>query len=110
VPSYVSRVQRLTLLAPDIVDAVLDGRQSAELQLDDLLERFPLDWGAQRTIARNMHERSVRRGNLGLAELYVIVGHGDGRAGFGARLEARFGAGSSPAATERLGATSISAG
>ena len=39
-PSYVSRVLRLTLLAPEIVEAILDGRQPAELQLDDLLEGF----------------------------------------------------------------------
>ena len=38
-PSYVSRVLRLTLLAPEIVEAILDGRQPAELQLDDLLRR-----------------------------------------------------------------------
>jgi uncharacterized protein YerC len=31
-PSYVSRVLRLTLLAPQIVEAILDGRQRAELQ------------------------------------------------------------------------------
>ena len=30
--SYVGRVLRLTLLAPDIVEAILDGRQPAELQ------------------------------------------------------------------------------
>jgi hypothetical protein len=47
-PSYVSRVLRLTLLAPDIVEAILDGRQPAELQLDDLLAGFPLAWEAQR--------------------------------------------------------------
>ena len=47
-PSYVSRVLRLTLLAPDIVEAILDGRQPAELQLDDLLDGFPLEWGGQR--------------------------------------------------------------
>ena len=35
--SYVSRVLRLTLLAPDMVEAILNGRQPAELQLDDLL-------------------------------------------------------------------------
>jgi hypothetical protein len=40
----VSRVLRLTLLAPEIVEAILDGRQPAELQLDDLLEGFPLEW------------------------------------------------------------------
>jgi hypothetical protein len=42
-PSYVSRVLRLTLLAPEIVEAILDGRQPAEMQLDDLLMRLPLD-------------------------------------------------------------------
>jgi hypothetical protein len=46
-PSYVSRVLRLTLLAPELVEAILDGRQAAELQLDDLLEGFPLEWGKQ---------------------------------------------------------------
>jgi hypothetical protein len=45
--TYVSQVLRLTLLAPEIVEAILDGRQSAELQLDDLLEGFPLDWEGQ---------------------------------------------------------------
>ena len=45
--TYVSRVLRLTLLAPDMVEAILDGRQPAELQLDDLLEGFPLDWSTQ---------------------------------------------------------------
>ncbi|MCB1401328.1 MAG: hypothetical protein KDJ81_00200 [Rhodobacteraceae bacterium] len=46
--SYVSRVVRLTLLAPDIVEAILDGRQPAALQLDDLLESSPLDWAGQK--------------------------------------------------------------
>ena len=45
-PSYVSRVLRLTLLAPEIVEAILDGRQPAELQLDDLLEGFR--WSGRR--------------------------------------------------------------
>jgi hypothetical protein len=45
--SYVSRVLRLTLLAPDIVVAILDGRQPMELQLDDLMGRFPLEWEGQ---------------------------------------------------------------
>jgi hypothetical protein len=45
--TYVSQVLRLTLLAPEIVEAILDGRQRAELQLDDLLNGFPLDWAMQ---------------------------------------------------------------
>jgi hypothetical protein len=49
-PSYVSRILRVTLLAPEIVEAILDGRQPAELQLDDLLEGFSVDWETQRTL------------------------------------------------------------
>jgi hypothetical protein len=58
--TYVSRVLRLTLLAPEIVEAVLDGRQPAELQLDDLLDGFPLAWEGQReSLAINdPHRRS----------------------------------------------------
>jgi hypothetical protein len=43
--TYVSWVQRLTLLAPDIIEAILNGRQPAKLQLDDLLEGFRLGVG-----------------------------------------------------------------
>ena len=45
--TYVSRILRLTLLAPEIVEAILDGRQPAKLQVDDLLQSFPLEWEAQ---------------------------------------------------------------
>jgi hypothetical protein len=45
--TYVSRVLRLTLLAPGIVEAIMDGRQPGELQLDDLLNGFPLEWQGQ---------------------------------------------------------------
>jgi hypothetical protein len=45
--TYVSRVLRMTLLAPQIVEAVLDGRQPAAPQLDDLLGGFPLEWVGQ---------------------------------------------------------------
>lgn len=43
----VSQVLRLTLLAPKIVEAILDGRQPAELQLDFLLAGLPLEWAGQ---------------------------------------------------------------
>ena len=55
-PSYVSGILRLTLLAPDIVEAILDGRQRVELRLDDLLARFPLEWGAQRRFGSSVSE------------------------------------------------------
>jgi hypothetical protein len=41
--SYVSRVLRLTLLAPDIIEAILDGRQSDKA----ILEPFPVEWERQ---------------------------------------------------------------
>ena len=47
-PSYVSRALRLTLLEPELVETILDGRQPATLQLDGLLDCFPLEWEGQR--------------------------------------------------------------
>jgi hypothetical protein len=38
---------RLTLLAPEIVEAILDGRVRAKRQLDDLLAGLPLEWEKQ---------------------------------------------------------------
>ncbi|HYZ31074.1 MAG TPA: hypothetical protein VE684_02185 [Crenalkalicoccus sp.] len=45
--SYVSRVLRLTLLAPDIVEAILGGQQANDLTLPCLLEPFPTGWVEQ---------------------------------------------------------------
>ena len=45
--SYLCRVLRLTLLAPDIVEALLDRKQQ-RLQLSDLLRPIPLIWTEQR--------------------------------------------------------------
>jgi len=48
--SYVAHVLRLTLLAPDIVEAILDGRQPRTMQLQPLLRKdFPALWEQQRT-------------------------------------------------------------
>ena len=46
--SYVCRVLRLTLLAPDIVQEILDGRQGPKVTLARVLEPFPIDWEKQR--------------------------------------------------------------
>ena len=46
--TYDGRVLRLSLLAPEIVEAILGGRQLARLQLDDLVRRFPMGWREQR--------------------------------------------------------------
>jgi hypothetical protein len=45
--SYVCRVVRLTLLAPDIVERILDGRPTAGLS--QLLKPFPVEWEKQRS-------------------------------------------------------------
>ena len=46
-PSYMTRVLRLTLLAPAIVEAILDGKQGPEVTLGRLLKGFPVAWEGQ---------------------------------------------------------------
>ena len=46
--SYLCRVLRLTLLAPEIVEAILDGRLSPELTMGRLFRPFPVQWEEQR--------------------------------------------------------------
>lgn len=47
-PSYMTRVLRLTLLAPDIAEAILDGKQWPAVTLARVLEPIPADWAEQR--------------------------------------------------------------
>ena len=51
-PSYFTRLVRLSYLAPDITEAILDGRQPRDLSADKLLahSRLPLGWHEQRTV------------------------------------------------------------
>lgn len=42
--SNMTRILRLTLLAPDIVETILDGRQGSEVTLRRLLGPIPSDW------------------------------------------------------------------
>ena len=46
--SYVGRILRLTLLAPDIVDMIVSGREPSGLSLGRLTKRVPVDWHEQR--------------------------------------------------------------
>jgi hypothetical protein len=46
--SYLSRTLRLTLLAPDIVEAILEGRQLPTVTLARLMRRLPVLWREQR--------------------------------------------------------------
>lgn len=45
--SYVARLLRLTLLAPDIVEAIIEGTEPSGLSLEKLY-RAPMEWGEQR--------------------------------------------------------------
>jgi hypothetical protein len=47
---YLGSVLRLTLLAPEIVQALLDGRAPSDLTLPRLLEPFPTSWAEQRVL------------------------------------------------------------
>jgi hypothetical protein len=49
--SFVSRVLRLTLLAPDIVEAILDRDDAWEIQRQQLLHGFPIEWERQAELA-----------------------------------------------------------
>jgi hypothetical protein len=46
-PSYMTRVLRVSLLAPRIIEAILDGGQGPGVTLSLVLEPFPLDWDSQ---------------------------------------------------------------
>jgi hypothetical protein len=50
IPSYVTRLVRLTFLAPDITASILSGRHDPDLTASRLMAdtRFPIDWKDQR--------------------------------------------------------------
>jgi hypothetical protein len=48
-PAYLSRLLRLTLLAPDIVEGILYGRPGFDLA--QLMKPFPLEWERQRDLS-----------------------------------------------------------
>ena len=50
--SYVGDMLRLTLLAPDIIEMILDGRQPPTLQFEALRKSLPIVWDEQRRATR----------------------------------------------------------
>ena len=51
-PSNVGRVLRLTLLAPEIIEAIMQGRQPAGMTMAGLLTGFPVVWAEQHAVLR----------------------------------------------------------
>lgn len=47
---YISRIMALTVLAPDITEAILEGKQPKGLKLSELLRNMPLAWEEQREV------------------------------------------------------------
>ena len=48
--SYVARILKLSTLAPDIVEAILNGEEPTGLSLAKLTKTFPTDWDEQRAM------------------------------------------------------------
>ena len=62
--SYVGRVLRMTLLAPNIVEAILDGRQPAEVMPAVLMRPFAVGWDAQNPACWPAELERVSRSSL----------------------------------------------
>jgi hypothetical protein len=48
--SYISRILRLALLAPDIVERIVEGRADPALMLESLERPLPVSWAEQRAM------------------------------------------------------------
>jgi hypothetical protein len=46
--TYICRVLRLTLLAPDVVEAILEGQEKPDVRLPALLKAVPVVWATSR--------------------------------------------------------------
>ncbi len=47
---YLGSLLRLTLLAPDLAEAILNGNQPVGVTLPELMEPLPMGWAAQRAV------------------------------------------------------------
>jgi hypothetical protein len=62
--AYVCRLLPLTCLAPDIVEAILDGRQPKGLRLAEVLGNGPMGWDEQRSAWRFTSSAAALYGEL----------------------------------------------
>ena len=79
--SFVNRLLRLTLLAPDIVEAILEGRQPKRLQLEELTWAMPSGWDVQRkpeSLEDRMEKPMTRSTSLSTVRLGDPLGDGLG--------------------------------
>jgi hypothetical protein len=80
-------VLRLTLLAPDFVEAILGGRQPAEMTVAVLMRRFAVGWDARRSafalrcFDRRISRLDVARRGRQTEGRAVLADAGRGRAG-----------------------------
>ena len=63
-PTYMTRVLRLTLLAPDVVEAILDGTHAPEVTLAKVFEPFPVEWKQQLPSRKCVGDLKPRGGNM----------------------------------------------
>ncbi|WP_211098219.1 hypothetical protein [Acuticoccus yangtzensis] len=68
-PSYMTRVLRLTLLAPDLVEAILEGKHGPDLTLTRALEGFPAEWSQQLDEFRPPHIQQGMVGAMGASDI-----------------------------------------
>jgi hypothetical protein len=54
--SYVCRVLRLTLLAPEIVEEIMDGQQGPSVTLPVVMTSWPMEWAGQRAALPHSRE------------------------------------------------------
>jgi len=47
--TYMARVLRLSLLSPEVVDAIMSGQHHSHISLAKLMDPFPLNWAEQET-------------------------------------------------------------
>jgi hypothetical protein len=62
--SFVNRLLRLTLLAPAIQEAILEGRQPKAVQLEELTGSIPSSWEEQRKPPIPYHPERTRRSTV----------------------------------------------